>query len=111
LQQNGIDLQVIGIGNAECAKNFCEFTGLSPSKLSLDPNGDIHKKLNLHAGPNFSIPDSVSDDVLKFFLRQLPGGIPSEESQLRPVARKSVLVLFYYVNLSVRMEVFASRMY
>ena len=111
MQQNGIDLQVIGIGNAECAKNFCEFTGLSPSKLSLDPNGDIHKKLNLHAGPNFSIPDSVSDDVLKFFLRQLPGGIPSEESQLRPVARKSVLVLFYYVNLSVRMEVFASRMY
>ena len=86
LQQNNIDLQVIGIGNTECAKNFCDFTGLSPSKLSLDPNGDIHKKLNLHAGPNFSIPDSVSDDVLKFFLRQLPGGIPSENSQLRQVA-------------------------
>lgn len=86
LQQNNIELQVIGIGNTECAQNFCGFTGLSPSKLSLDPNGDIHKKLNLHAGPNFSIPDSISDDVLRFFLRQLPGGIPSDESQLRPVA-------------------------
>ena len=59
------------------------------------------KKLNLHAGPNFSIPDSVSDDVLKFFLRQLPGGIPSDEAQLRPVARKSAFVLLCDFKCSI----------
>ena len=86
LEENNIDLQVIGIGDTTAAQNFCEFTGLSSEKLCIDPNGDLHRELKLYEGPNLTIPDGVSDGVLKFFLRQLPGGIPSEEDQLRPVA-------------------------
>mmetsp|Transcript_27580 Transcript_27580/g.58283 ORF Transcript_27580/g.58283 Transcript_27580/m.58283 type:complete len:527 (+) Transcript_27580:172-1752(+) len=86
LEDSDIDLQVVGIGDTTAARNFCDFTGLSPSKLSIDPNGDLHRALNLHAGPEFDVPEGVSNDVLKFFLRQLPGGIPSDEEMVRPVS-------------------------
>lgn len=86
LDEKNINLSIIGIGDTTAASTFCKFTGLSPDKLYIDPNGDIHKALSLHSGPNFNIPDGISDDVLKFFLRQLPGGIPEEEGMLRPVA-------------------------
>lgn len=95
LEVNDIDLKAIGIGNTVAATNFCQFTGFPIDKLYIDPTGTIHKELNLHCGPEFTIPDGISDDVLKFFLRQLPGGIPTnddkeqqeeEQQQLRPVA-------------------------
>jgi hypothetical protein len=86
LEQNSIDLRIIGIGDTTTASNFMKFTNLSPQNLYIDPNGDLHKELELNCGPRFGIPDGVSDDVCKFFLRQLPGGIPEEEEQVRPVA-------------------------
>lgn len=86
LKENDIDLRVVGIGDTTAAQNFCEFTGLSPEKLCIDPNGTLHKELSLHCGPDFTVPEGVSNDVLKFFLRQLPGGIPADEEQVRPVS-------------------------
>lgn len=87
LAENNVELKVIGIGNTIAAKNFCEFSGLSPEVLRIDPDATIHKELGLYAGPDISIPESVSDDVLEFFLRQLPGGVPQDQKQLRPVAK------------------------
>eukprot|EP00571_Detonula_confervacea_P001111 CAMPEP_0172312894 /NCGR_PEP_ID=MMETSP1058-20130122/18740_1 /TAXON_ID=83371 /ORGANISM="Detonula confervacea, Strain CCMP 353" /LENGTH=495 /DNA_ID=CAMNT_0013026451 /DNA_START=25 /DNA_END=1512 /DNA_ORIENTATION=- len=86
LEENNIELQVVGIGDTTAAQNFCDFTGLSPERLCIDPSGSLHKELNVHCGPNFSVPDGITDDVLKFFLRQLPGGIPTDEEQVRPIA-------------------------
>ena len=86
LADNDIELKVVGIGNNIAGKNFCEFTGLSPEVLFLDTNATLHRALDLYAGPELSIPDSVSDGVLKFFLRQLPGGIPDNADELRSVA-------------------------
>lgn len=84
LEASGVDLRVVGIGDVAAARSFCDFTGLSPARLRVDPNGDLHRELGLHAGPGFAVPEGVSDGVLKFFLRQLPGGVPAEE-QVRPV--------------------------
>eukprot|EP00592_Proboscia_alata_P005481 CAMPEP_0194383354 /NCGR_PEP_ID=MMETSP0174-20130528/66963_1 /TAXON_ID=216777 /ORGANISM="Proboscia alata, Strain PI-D3" /LENGTH=529 /DNA_ID=CAMNT_0039169517 /DNA_START=77 /DNA_END=1662 /DNA_ORIENTATION=- len=88
LAENAIDLKVIGIGDTTAAQKFCDFTGLSSNVLLIDPDATLHKELNLYAGPtNLSIPDGVSDGVLKFFLRQLPGGVPDDEpNKLRPTA-------------------------
>ena len=88
LNESNIDLKVIGIGNVEAATAFCQFTNLPPDNLLIDPNGEIHKALELYSGPNFSLPDGIAEntDLLKFFLRQLPGGIPTDESLLVPVA-------------------------
>ena len=47
LEENNIDLQVIGIGDTTAAQNFCEFTGLSSEMLCIDPNGDLHRELLL----------------------------------------------------------------
>jgi len=85
LDEAGIDLKVVGIGGGGAAANFCEFTGLDGDRLVVDETGELHRQLELHAGPGFEISDDVSDGVIEFFLRQLPGGIPSDASQLRPV--------------------------
>ena len=86
LEQNNIDLRVIGIGDTTAASNFMKFTNLAPESLYIDPNGDLHKELQLNCGPEFGVPEGVSNDVCKFFLRQLPGGVPDEEEMIRPVS-------------------------
>ena len=86
LEQNDIDLHIIGIGDTTAASNFLQFTNLSADNLYIDPNGDLHKELELACGPGLSVPDGVSNDVCKFFLRQLPGGVPEEEEMVRPVS-------------------------
>ena len=87
LIKNDIEYCVIGIGAFTAARQFCDFTSLPPERLLLDLNGDIHRELGLHAGPGFDIPDSISDNVLKFMLGQLPGGAPKDETQIRVVAK------------------------
>jgi glutaredoxin len=88
LEENNIDLQVIGIGDTIAARNFCEFTKLPTEKLCIDPEATLYKELDLYAGPNFSLPDGIAENegLLQFFLSQLPGGVPKEGSQLVPVA-------------------------
>lgn len=87
LVKNNIELKVIGIGNEQAAKSFCQFSGLDMNALRVDPDATIHKELNLHAGPNWDVPDGVSDDVLTFLLNQLPGGAPNDTTILRSTAR------------------------
>ena len=86
LTENDVELFVIGIGDTVAAQEFCNFTGLSPTVLRIDPDATLYKELDLYSGPNFSVSDVISDGVLRFFLNQLPGGIPDDETQLRPVA-------------------------
>ena len=86
LKEAGISLRVIGIGSKEAAEQFVRFTGLNPSCLWMDPDAILHKKLGLHAGPGWAIPDFISDSVCSFFLNTLPGGAPDEEKLLRPTA-------------------------
>ena len=47
LEENGVDLQVVGTGNVTAALTFCKFTGLLLEKLCIDPKGGLHKKLDL----------------------------------------------------------------
>ncbi|KAL7547453.1 hypothetical protein ACHAWF_010751 [Thalassiosira exigua] len=75
---------VIWIGDKTAGKNFCDFVGLDPARLRIDPLG--HRELGVRFGPNLAIPDRISDDVLKFFLRRLPGGVPENDGNLRPAA-------------------------
>jgi len=100
LKDANIELKIIGIGDKIAGQKFGQFIGLPLSDdannnnnnddddvlLRLDPDGTLHKALGLYNGPNLSIPDTISDDVLKFFLRQLPGGIPDDDDKLRSVA-------------------------
>ncbi|KAL7547450.1 hypothetical protein ACHAWF_010748 [Thalassiosira exigua] len=68
-------------GREELLQNF---VGLDLARLRIDPRG--HQELGVRFGPNLAIPDGISDDVLKFFLRRLPGGGPENDGNLRPAA-------------------------
>jgi len=85
LKKAELELRVIGIGDAGAAKRFGDFTGLPLDCLRVDPDASLHRALSLHAGPDWSVPDSVPDAVLSFLLSTLPGGAPPDEAQLRPV--------------------------
>ena len=86
LDEAKINLRVIGIGDTAAAERFCDFTGLTPDSLLVDPDATLHEELGLHAGPDWSIPDGVSDGLLSFLLSTLPGGAPKDQGKLRPVA-------------------------
>jgi len=84
LTDANISLRVIGIGDVQSAELFSKFTGLSLDVLRLDPDAVLHQELDLHAGPNWDLPDFVSDDVLTFLLNTLPGGAPSSSPSSSP---------------------------
>lgn len=87
LSDAGIALRVIGIGDGTAASEFCQFTGLDPNALFVDPDASIHRALELRSGPDVDVPDFVEDGVLRFLINTLPGGAPDDDEQLRPVGR------------------------
>jgi len=49
-------IRAVGIGNLGSGKRFCEYTGFPSERLFVDPNGELHRQLNLYSGLNFSVP-------------------------------------------------------
>ena len=79
----GIDLRIIGIGDAEAGSRFAEFMGLPDGVLRVDPEAALHSALGTRRGPGWKVPEWVSDDLLTTVLGTLPGGPPSDPSHLR----------------------------
>ena len=50
LEQAGIALQLIGIGDAAGHGRFCRFTGLPPELLLVRPEAALHRSLGLYSG-------------------------------------------------------------
>ena len=44
MEDNGVDLRCIGIGDATAARLFCEFTGLPIDRLLIDPCSPTRKR-------------------------------------------------------------------
>jgi glutaredoxin-related protein len=87
LENEKIDLQIIGIGSLKAAQEFSKFTRLPLSNLKLSPKADLHKALKLHQGPNWEVPDFCSEDFLTFSLNQLPGKAPADPNLLQRTGR------------------------
>ena len=85
LEDAGIELRMIGIGDEAAAQRFCSFSGFPIDKLRIDPEAALHRDLELHAGPGWSAPESVPDSVLTTLLSTLPGGAPRDTALLRPI--------------------------
>ncbi|MDJ0715043.1 MAG: peroxiredoxin-like family protein [Prochloraceae cyanobacterium] len=56
LQESGVAIRAIGIGNRASGDRFCDYTGFSREWLFVDPNGELHQKLNLYKGLSLKIP-------------------------------------------------------
>ena len=56
LRAAGLDLRVVGIGDARAARRFCAFSGLPLETLRVSPDASLHAALGLHAGPGWPAP-------------------------------------------------------
>lgn len=86
LEAADISLRVVAIGDGAAGTRFAAANGLPDGVLRMDPEASLHRELDLHRGPDWSWPEFVSDDALRFVLSTLPGGAPADAARLRPVA-------------------------
>ncbi|MDJ0898888.1 MAG: peroxiredoxin-like family protein [Xenococcus sp. MO_188.B8] len=56
LQDQGITLRAIGIGDRKSGQQFCQYTGFPPEWLFVDPKAEIHQKLELYRGLATKLP-------------------------------------------------------
>lgn len=56
LQEKGIAVRAIGIGDRNSGKKFCEYTSFPPECLFVDPQAEIHQKLELYSGLSVKLP-------------------------------------------------------
>ena len=56
LQDKGIQVRAIGIGDRNSGLKFCEYTGFPPEWLFVDPQAEIHRQLELYPGLSWKLP-------------------------------------------------------
>ena len=67
LNRAKITLRIIGIGDRTSAKRFANFSGLDLSTIRVDSNGNIHRLLGCHKGPDWDIPSFIPNGILDWF--------------------------------------------
>jgi len=85
LKSAKIALRVIAIGDEASAKKFASFNGLDLSFIRIDPQGAVHKALNLHAGPNWDVPSIIPSAVLEWFADYV--GAKGADRDVKAIAR------------------------
>ena len=56
LQDQGITVRAIGIGDRNSGEKFCQYTGFNPEHLYVDPDAEIHRQLELYSGLSYKFP-------------------------------------------------------
>lgn len=56
LQEQGIQVRAIGIGDRNSGLKFCKYTGFPQEWLFVDPQAEIHRQLELYPGLSWNLP-------------------------------------------------------
>ena len=56
IQNEGITVRAVGIGNRASGQKFCDFTGFPADNLFVDPIAEVHQKLELYSGLTLKLP-------------------------------------------------------
>ncbi len=56
LQEQGISVRAIGIGDLSSGQKFCEYTGFPAECLYVDPTAQLHQQLGLYPGLSLKLP-------------------------------------------------------
>lgn len=78
LQNQGITIRAIGIGNRNSGIKFCNYTGFPQEWLFVDSQAEIHKKLELYRGLNINFPLLSSSQKAWLNLMLMCAGIGSQ---------------------------------
>ena len=91
LKNSNIDLRMIAIGDANSARKFASFNNVNLNNLRIDPEGSLHRELNLHAGPNWDIPGFIPAGILDWFAdyvgAKAKGGDNDNDRDVSAIAR------------------------
>lgn len=70
LQEKGIVVRAISIGDRSAGQKFCQYTGFAAECLYVDPEAKIHRELELYSGLTLSLPffSSKQNAWLNFLL-------------------------------------------
>jgi hypothetical protein len=56
LQEQGIAIRAVGIGDRTSGQRFCSYTGFPTDCLFVDPTAQLHQTLNLYSGLSLRLP-------------------------------------------------------
>jgi hypothetical protein len=56
LESKGVAVRMVGIGDRSSGQKFCDFTQFPAEWLFIDPQAEIHDRLNLYAGLSLKLP-------------------------------------------------------
>jgi hypothetical protein len=56
LQEQGIIMRAVGIGDRNAGQQFCDYTGFPTDCLFVDPKADLHQQLGLYPGLQLKVP-------------------------------------------------------
>jgi hypothetical protein len=56
LQESGIAVRAVGIGDRNSGEQFCAYTGFPPDCLFVDPTAQLHQQLDLYRGLSLKLP-------------------------------------------------------
>ena len=56
LQQAGIVVRAVGIGDRASGEKFCAYTGFPADRLFVDPTAELHQQLGLYSGLSLKLP-------------------------------------------------------
>ncbi|WP_353932465.1 peroxiredoxin-like family protein [Okeanomitos corallinicola TIOX110] len=77
LANQKIAIRAVGIGHLDSGNKFCAYTGFPPENLFVDPDGELHQKLNLYSGLKVAIPGLSPSQKAWFNLLLMCAGIGS----------------------------------
>ena len=77
LQEKGIVVRAIGIGDRKSGNKFCEYTGFPTESLYVDPLAQIHQELELYTGLSVKLPFLSKKQNAWFNLLLMCAGIRS----------------------------------
>lgn len=56
IQEKGVQIRAVGIGDRNSGEKFCDFTGFPAKHLFVDPTGQLHQQLDLYPGLTWKVP-------------------------------------------------------
>jgi hypothetical protein len=77
LEQAGILVRGVGIGNRNSGQRFCDFTGFALDALFMDPTAALHRQLGLYEGLTLPFPGLNSGQTAWVNLMLMCAGIKS----------------------------------